>query len=53
MIRESSWVVDFADGSRDQRDLLGGKGAGIAEMTHILGAEPRARRLHDHHQRVR
>jgi pyruvate,orthophosphate dikinase len=39
MIRESSWVVDFADGSRDQRDLLGGKGAGIAEMTHILGAD--------------
>ena len=39
MIRESSWVVDFADGSREQRDLLGGKGAGIAEMTHVLGAE--------------
>ncbi len=38
-MRESSWVVDFADGSRDQRDLLGGKGAGIAEMTHILGAD--------------
>jgi len=38
-MRESSWVVDFANGGRDQRDLLGGKGAGIAEMTHILGAD--------------
>jgi pyruvate, orthophosphate dikinase len=30
------WVYDFAEGSRDMRELLGGKGAGIAEMTHIL-----------------
>src|SRR5947199_7486598 len=29
------WVYDFAEGSREMRDLLGGKGAGIAEMTRI------------------
>jgi len=33
------WVYDFADGSRDMRDLLGGKGANVAEMTRVLGAE--------------
>ncbi len=33
------WVWDFADGSREMRDLLGGKGSGIAEMTRVLGAE--------------
>ena len=32
------WVYDFAEGSREMRELLGGKGAGIAEMTHILGS---------------
>jgi pyruvate,orthophosphate dikinase len=32
------YVYDFADGSRDLRDLLGGKGANVAEMTRILGA---------------
>jgi pyruvate,orthophosphate dikinase len=32
-------VVDFADGSRELRDLLGGKGANVAEMTRVLGAE--------------
>ena len=35
----SDWVVDFADGSSDMRDLLGGKGANVAEMTRVLGAE--------------
>jgi pyruvate, orthophosphate dikinase len=35
----ASWVVDFADGSREQRDLLGGKGANVAEMTRVLGPE--------------
>jgi pyruvate,orthophosphate dikinase len=35
----SKWVYDFADGSRDLRELLGGKGAGIAEMTRVLGSE--------------
>jgi pyruvate,orthophosphate dikinase len=33
------WVYDFADGSRDMRELLGGKGAGVAEMTRVLGSE--------------
>jgi pyruvate, orthophosphate dikinase len=31
------YVYDFADGSREMRDLLGGKGANVAEMTRILG----------------
>jgi pyruvate, orthophosphate dikinase len=33
------WVYDFADGSREMRELLGGKGANVAEMTRVLGAE--------------
>jgi len=33
------WVMDFAEGSRELRDLLGGKGANVAEMTRVLGAE--------------
>src|SRR5258708_5034290 len=33
------WIVDFQDGSREQRDLLGGKGANVAEMTRVLGPE--------------
>ena len=36
---DQQWVYDFADGSRDMRDLLGGKGANVAEMTRVLGAE--------------
>jgi len=31
--------VDFQDGSREMRDLLGGKGANVAEMTRVLGPE--------------
>lgn len=31
------WVFDFADGSRDMREQLGGKGANLAEMRRILG----------------
>jgi len=31
-------VYDFAEGSREMRDLLGGKGANVAEMTRVLGA---------------
>ena len=31
-------VYDFAEGNREMRDLLGGKGANIAEMTRVLGA---------------
>ena len=32
-------VYEFSEGSREMRDLLGGKGANMAEMTRILGAE--------------
>ncbi|HEY3759272.1 MAG TPA: pyruvate, phosphate dikinase [Solirubrobacteraceae bacterium] len=35
----NTWVLDFAQGSREMRDLLGGKGANVAEMTRVLGAE--------------
>src|ERR671926_336475 len=31
------WVYDFAEGSKDMRELLGGKGANVAEMTRVLG----------------
>jgi pyruvate, orthophosphate dikinase len=37
--RGHKWVYDFAEGSREMRDLLGGKGAGIAEMTRVLGPD--------------
>jgi pyruvate, orthophosphate dikinase len=33
------WVYDFADGSREMRELLGGKGANVAEMTRVLGQD--------------
>ena len=33
------WVYDFTEGSREMRDVLGGKGAGVAEMTRILGPD--------------
>jgi len=33
------FVYDFAEGSRDLRELLGGKGANVAEMTRLLGPE--------------
>jgi pyruvate, orthophosphate dikinase len=33
------WVYDFAEGSMDMRELLGGKGANVAEMTRVLGAD--------------
>jgi pyruvate, orthophosphate dikinase len=33
------WVYDFAAGSREMRELLGGKGANVAEMTHVLGPD--------------
>jgi hypothetical protein len=38
------WVYDFDEGSRKLRDLLGGEGAGVAEMTRILGANMAIRR---------
>jgi len=34
---ETKYVYDFSEGSRQMRDLLGGKGANVAEMTRILG----------------
>src|SRR6201995_2323167 len=38
-VAERKWVYDFAEGSKDMRELLGGKGANVAEMTRVLGAE--------------
>src|ERR1700759_4962086 len=35
----AKWVYEFGEGSRAMRDLLGGKGANVAEMTRILGPE--------------
>jgi pyruvate,orthophosphate dikinase len=32
-------VYDFAEGSKEMRELLGGKGANVAEMTRVLGAQ--------------
>ncbi len=34
---KTKYVYDFAEGSKEMRDLLGGKGANIAEMTRIGG----------------
>jgi pyruvate,orthophosphate dikinase len=31
------WVYEFSEGSREMRELLGGKGANVAEMTRVLG----------------
>src|SRR5215217_965430 len=39
MAEDDKWVYDFAEGSKDMRDLLGGKGANVAEMTRVLGAD--------------
>jgi pyruvate, orthophosphate dikinase len=36
---EHKWVYDFAEGSKEMRGLLGGKGANVAEMTRVLGAD--------------
>jgi pyruvate,orthophosphate dikinase len=38
-IQSTKWVYDFSEGSREMRTLLGGKGAGIAEMTRVLGQD--------------
>jgi pyruvate,orthophosphate dikinase len=32
------WVFGFEEGSAEMRGLLGGKGANLAEMTHVLGS---------------
>ena len=39
MMERSKWVYDFVEGSREMRDLLGGKGANVAEMTRVLGTD--------------
>ncbi|WP_163507552.1 pyruvate, phosphate dikinase [Fodinicola acaciae] len=31
----TTYVFDFAEGNKDQKDLLGGKGANLAEMTNL------------------
>jgi pyruvate,orthophosphate dikinase len=36
---DTKLVYDFSEGSRDMRDLLGGKGANVAEMTRLLGPD--------------
>jgi pyruvate,orthophosphate dikinase len=33
----TQWVYDSAEGSAEMRELLGGKGANLAEMTRVLG----------------
>ncbi len=38
-VTHAPFVYDFADGSRELRALLGGKGANIGEMTRVLGAD--------------
>src|SRR3954451_10041336 len=35
----AKWGYEFSEGSRDMRDLLGGKGANVAEMTRVMGPE--------------
>src|SRR4051794_33215918 len=35
----TKWVYGFEEGSREMKELLGGKGANVAEMTRILGAD--------------
>jgi pyruvate,orthophosphate dikinase len=35
----TKYVYEFSEGSRDMRELLGGKGANVAEMTRVLGAD--------------
>jgi pyruvate, orthophosphate dikinase len=35
----TKYVYDFSEGSRDMRELLGGKGANVAEMTRVLGPD--------------
>jgi pyruvate,orthophosphate dikinase len=38
-VADHQWVYDFSEGSKDMRDLLGGKGANVAEMTRVLGED--------------
>src|SRR5688500_2272282 len=34
-VAATKWVYDFSEGNKDQKDLLGGKGANLAEMTNL------------------
>jgi pyruvate,orthophosphate dikinase len=34
-VADVKWVYDFSEGSKEQKDLLGGKGANLAEMTNL------------------
>ncbi len=45
-----TYVYDFSEGNKDQKDLLGGKGANLAEMTNLGLPVPPG--LHDQHRRV-
>jgi pyruvate,orthophosphate dikinase len=38
-VASEKWVYEFSEGSRDMRELLGGKGANVAEMTRVLGED--------------
>jgi pyruvate,orthophosphate dikinase len=38
-VASEKWVYEFSEGSMDMRDLLGGKGANVAEMTRVLGTD--------------
>jgi pyruvate,orthophosphate dikinase len=33
--KSAKWIYDFSEGNKDQKDLLGGKGANLAEMTNL------------------
>ena len=46
--KSSKWVYLFAEGNARSSDLLGGKGANLAEMTRLGAAG--AARLHRHHR---
>ena len=43
-------VYDFTEGNKDLKDLLGGKGANLAEMTNL--GLPVPARVRDHHRRL-
>jgi len=38
-VNAHKWVYEFSEGSKEMRDLLGGKGANVAEMTRVLGED--------------
>jgi len=38
-VADHKWVYEFSEGSKEMRDLLGGKGANVAEMTRVLGED--------------